>query len=226
MKKLIISLLLVASSLVVRGNTVSITPAVTSDLKDLDHSTAVSWGFDLTKTSLQLGGGWAITSATISIKNINDWQIENNDKLFIDLLDNPVVGTNGQKYYNDTNDVVSDYFFETAKYKSPAYRLTTYSDTNETYNKKTKKWSNPTENFSYTLDSAQIAILNSYLANAFNAKSQWAFGLGFDADCHYYNDGVTFTVTTSHVPDAASTFGLFGLGALALVGLRRFSRRA
>jgi hypothetical protein len=225
MKNFILSLLFVASAILARGNTITIKPAVTSDLKDLDHSSAVSWGFDLAKSGLNLGTGWTITSATISIKNINDWTIESNDKLFIDLLDNPVLGTNGQKYYSDTNDLVSDYFFESA-YKTPAYHLTSFSDTNEYYDKKARKWVNPSENFSYTLTGAQIAMLNSYLKTAFNSKTQWNVGLGFDADCHYYNDGVSFTVTTKCVPDAVSSLGLLGLGFMALAGLRRFVRRA
>jgi len=232
MKKFIISLLLIASAIAARGNTITITPAVTSDLKDLDHSTAVSWGFDLGKAGLQLGSKYTITSATISITNINDWQVEKGDILFIDLLDNPVLGTNGQKYFSDTNDAASDFFKEAAygkaiKVASPGVTsLTTFSDTNEYYDKKHKKTVNPDEDFSYSLTASQIAILNSYLASAYNSSKQWTVGLGFDADCHYYNDGVSFTVTTKSVPDAVSSLGLLGLGTLALAGLRRFVRRA
>ncbi len=234
MKKFIISLLLLVSAFSARGNTVTtaaITPTKYSDLKDLDHSTAVSWGFDLSAAGLNLGKGWSITSATISIDNINDWQVEKGDILFIDLLDNPVLGTNGQKYFNDTNDAASDFFLEKTygkaiKVKNPEVtRLTTFSDTNE-YVNRSKKVVNPSEDFTYNLTGSQLAVLSSYLQSAYNSSSQWNVGLGFDADCHYYNDGITFTVTTTYVPDAASTLGLFGLGALALVGLRRFSRRA
>ncbi|WP_404422082.1 VPDSG-CTERM sorting domain-containing protein [Nibricoccus sp. IMCC34717] len=50
---------------------------------------------------------------------------------------------------------------------------------------------------------------------------QATVGLTFDADCHYYNCGVEFEVTTSKVPDTTTTLGLFGLALAGLLSLRR-----
>jgi len=48
------------------------------------------------------------------------------------------------------------------------------------------------------------------------------FGIGIDPDCHYYNDGVYFTVVTADAPiPEPSTMLLFGAGLAALFLVRR-----
>ena len=46
----------------------------------------------------------------------------------------------------------------------------------------------------FTFNSTALAALNSYIANGNNVA------FGFDPDCHYYNDGVTFSMTTTKKP--------------------------
>ena len=64
--------------------------------------------------------------------------------------------------------------------------------------------------------------LTAYISNGNN------FGLGFDPDCHYYNTGVTFAITTSDVPptppslpDGGATAGLMVIGLGILHSVKR-----
>jgi len=72
----------------------------------------------------------------------------------------------------------------------------------------------------YTFDADELAALNHYLANDDVA------GLGFDPDCHFYNDGVGLTLTyTDEIPEPACVT-LIGAGAaVMLVRQRRHMKR-
>ena len=173
-----------------------------ANLGNLDHHQATTWGISWTVPQGQL-----ITGAQLKITNIYDWRVENNDALFIHLLNNPA---NGVTFFADnTNDnVVSDFFSE------QGVLLDTWSD----------PAGGTARNFDYVFNftSDQLNTLNSYIADGSN------FGLGFDPDCHYYNSGASFVITTSgvpytqtSVPDSGATLLLFSLGLSGLTYLKR-----
>lgn len=183
-----------------------------SDLGDLDHHNATTWGI----ATAGIPAGQVITGAKLKINKLWDWQVESNDALFIRLLDTAAVGV--KTFVDNTNDnVISDFF------SGQGILLT--------------KWSDPiggfdgrfATNFSYTFSASQLATLITYANNA-TLPGKAAFGFGFDPDCHYYNDGVTFEITTAPVPgagtvpDAGATAALLGGGLLA-VGALRHRRR-
>jgi hypothetical protein len=172
-----------------------------ADLGDLDHHDATTWGINWSVPS-----GEQVTGATLTIKNIYDWQVES-DMLFIHLLNNPKLGVNFI-VDNSADNVISDYFSGQGRF------LTSWSDP---YGGSPRNF-----NFVYNFTAGDITTLQTYLSDA-NGSGYGTFGLGFDPDCHYYNDGVTLVINTGRaVPESGSTFALI---IAALTGLFAFRRR-
>lgn len=172
-----------------------------ADLNDLDHHHATTWGINWNAVP----AGHTITGAKLTIKQIWDWKVEN-DALFIRLLDDPKSGV--RTYADNTNDnVISDYF------SGQGQHLLTWSDPNGGNN-----GANAT-NLVYNFTATNLLTLSSYLADP-TALNRVAFGFAFDPDCHYYNNGVEFEITTtaSSVPDAGSSVVLLGTVLLGLAG--------
>ena len=59
----------------------------TPDIFDLDHYKYYTWGINWSPSPNE-----TIVGATLKIKNINNWAPEDNDKLFIHLLDSTYLG--------------------------------------------------------------------------------------------------------------------------------------
>lgn len=87
--------------------------------------------------------------------------------------------------------------------------------------------------YNFAFNASQLSTLSAYIANGHIGGSGYAdFGLGFDPDCHYYNNGVSFVVAVSNVPDVVvgvpeggATLALLGLSFGGLLGFRRVGRR-
>ena len=164
------------------------------DLQDLDHHDFKSWGVDWSQHA-----GERITGATLTIKNIWDWIREPDDRLYIHLLDNPLMGV--RTYFD--NQQGGD------NWAGRGPHITT--------------WTDPvgyvSRNFDLVvnLDAAMLANLNTFAMDG-------SFGFGFDPDCHYYNDGVSLQIQTedktTSTPEPA-TMALFGLGLAGLGVIRR-----
>lgn len=179
------------ASAVVYQNTFTPTPA---DLYDLDHYKYYTWGFNWT-----LPAGREIVSATLSIKNINNWQVEQ-DALYIHLLDYAALGVT---QFTD-NQGGGDNF---ASWAGDDILLDTFTDQND--------YPGPAENYVFNFNAQQLALLKQYSLN------DGRLGFGFDPDCHYWNDGVKFKIITQTVVPEPATSLLFVSGMMGALGLRR-----
>jgi hypothetical protein len=224
-----------------------------NDLGDLAHGNAYTWGISNTALKNELSSGYQVQSAVLTIKNIYNWStLDTSNVLYIHLLDNPLGGT--KAVTDDPTDngvnqgVQSDYFggalaTNRVNNKYVAYG---YANTNaatviatgatNTYLTQYHDANGPTtkDQFSFAFSASQLTTLRSYIINGHTGGTTYAdFGMGFDPDCHFYNDGIQLTLTTGlttygnqtvPAPDAGMTLPLLGLGLLGLVGGRRLFR--
>jgi hypothetical protein len=169
------------------------------DLNDLDHRFAYTWGIQF-----QVPAGMKIESVTLSIADIWNWAAEDN-ALFIHLLDDPKKGPSAL-IDPDSDAAINDYFL------GQGIELLTWVDL--------PGGVDTGFDLVHEFTADQIAVLEAYLSDP-RASGDGDFGFGFDPDCHYFNNGITLTVT---VPDGGSTLMFLGLALLAIPGLRRLRR--
>lgn len=219
---------------------------VANDLNDLDHNYLYVWAIDPSQMLASIKAkNERIISASISFKNIYNWQNESNDVLKVYLVDNPRVAdkpTGTDIWSAADNQATSGTLKELS---DPAFRDPTNSNYRFSSILKVWQWTdvvdlqhnpNPVthqpnsygHDLVYTLDkTTQLPTLLDYM-NSLNpsrtAYNNYAtFGLGFDPDCHYYNDGIKFIVQTAPIcAPEPSTFMLLGAG---LLGAGLFARR-
>ena len=181
---------------------------------DLDHHSAYTWRIN----GVNLGGQ-TIMGATLTFNNISNWDT-NPNMLFIHLLDtarNPGVAS----FTDATGSPVplaqiQDNFAGTLFNSNPLVA----SVTGNTFLTQQSFTTTP-RNFVYTFTADQLNILSAYFMNG----SDIAFG--FDPDCHFWNNGITFTLNTC--PPTATpeptTLALLGSGLAGLYYRRRRQKR-
>ncbi len=183
-----------------------------ADMGDLDHHLAYTWRID--NVSLT---GFSITSATLSITNISNWDT-NPNVLHLHLLDTAVNAGIATFVDDPTGSVpladLTDDFVSTRYHSDPNWLVK--SGTGDTF------LANPSftttgVNYTLNLTPTQLQTLTSYIANG----NDIAFGL--DPDCHFYNDGIKFTMTLTPVPEMSALLPIVGL--IAAVGSTHLLRR-
>jgi len=192
------------------AHAVTLTPNP-ADLYDLDHGYYYTWNINQ-----NLNPGETVTAATLTFTNITNWDNQTNT-LYIQLLDDVVNkfmrnGVSQLGVFQKKDSVAGQHdFFEENNRKWPDsitnpthILIAKYSDTNG---------SSTTETLSYAFNAQQLTDLTLFMQNGY-------FALGFDPDCHFYNDGITFTYTTSTIPEPGSIL-LFATGLLGAFGARR-----
>ncbi len=166
------------------------------DLMSLDHYDADLWGVDVS-----LNSGEYITNAKIEINQIYNWRWEEND-LWLNLLEG---GTSGVTHLNDPVPGFVNYF------GASGTELENYHNLPGPYR---------AIDLEYVFTTSELLTLSNFISADSN------IGLGFDADCHFYNSGVYFTIetATNEVPEPA-TMILFGTGLASLAGFQRLRKK-
>lgn len=227
LRKLLPVSILGLAALTARGATYTFQPDV-KDMMDLDHYKYYTWGF----SDFVIPEGYEITSAVLTLYNINNWDNKQN-QLNIWLLDavpdttvttgrgrnqktTTIVNSDSDGVLREYNDpkglsIVDDYFGNVWN-QSAKTKIATYVDKHGGTGKKAD-WVDLVYNFG---DLNLLEQLKTYIDNGND------FGIGIDPDCHYWNDGVKLVITTSRVsvPDAGATAGLLA-GALGALGILR-----
>ncbi|HEY3664175.1 MAG TPA: hypothetical protein VGL24_13560 [Chthoniobacterales bacterium] len=183
-----------------------------ADMNDLDHHLAYTWRLD----NINLNG-MAITGATLSFTNISNWDTNPNvlHLHFLDTAINPGVAsfvddpTNGVPVTDLTDDFISTRYHNDPNWLVKAGTADTFLAD--------KSFTTTGVNYTYNFTASQLQTLASYIAN----NSDLAFGL--DPDCHFFNDGINFTMTLTPVPEIAALYPILSL--LAAVALTHFLRR-
>ncbi|MEO8044903.1 MAG: hypothetical protein ABI674_08345 [Spartobacteria bacterium] len=183
-----------------------------ADMNDLDHHLVYTWRLDDISLS-----GMAITGATLSFTNISNWDT-NPNVLHLHLLDtaiNPGVAsfvddpTNGVPVTDLTDDFISTRYHGDSNWLVKA-------GTGDTF-LADKSFTTTGVNYTYNFTATQLQTLASYIAN----NGDLAFGL--DPDCHFFNDGINFTMTLTPVPEMAALYPILSL--CAAIGFTHFLRR-
>lgn len=216
MKKLLLSfaaLFVLCASQSAQADTLTFRPNPV-DLNDLDHHQVYTWKV----SNVNLPQGHQITGARITISNIANWDA-NPNRLFVHLLDNARYSgvrsfTDDLDSNNNPGDIIDD--FANTRYHGRSDWLVA-SGTGDTFLTSQSFSMTPT-NFVYDFTAAQLNALFAYIANGGN------FALGFDPDCHFFNNGITFEIFTAKPPPQVpepTTMALLGTGLAGLYARRR-----
>ncbi len=185
------------------------------NMNDLDHHSVYTWRIDNINVNPA-----TITSATITFNNIQNWD-SNYNVLHMHLLDTARF-SGVASFIDDPTDSspVTDY---TDDFSNPRFHGNSgwlvANGTADTF-LKDKTFSDHPTTYTYTFTGSQITALEQYLAHGED------IALGFDPDCHYFNDGITFTLNFTPVPEVANMLPIALLLAAAIGFEIRRRRRA
>jgi hypothetical protein len=212
-------IMLLASLVTSRATTYTFSPTP-ANLDNLDHHLAYTWRIDNIPT---LPKNVVITGATLTFSHIANWDNTVN-MLFVHLLDTAkyagvhsfIDATGAPVPGSQIHDNFAAPYLNTTNPSSPYYNPLITPGAGNTWLFSRPFTMTPTT-YTFTFTAAELVILQAYIANGHNI----AFGI--DPDCHYFNNGITFSFTTASVPEAGATVALLALAlGLIVAGRRKF----
>lgn len=215
MKKLLLSLaalFVLCAAQPARADVLTFVPP-DADIDDLDHHKAYTWRVN--NVNLQ---GQSITGARLIFKNIANWD-SNPNRLFVHLLDNARYSgvrsfTDDLDSTNNPGDILDD-FVDTRYHNRSDWLVESGTARTALFD---RSFSTTPSTYVYNFDAAEIAALFAYITNGGN------FAIGFDPDCHFFNDWIKLEITTGspppQVPEPA-TMVLLGTGLAGIYARKR-----
>jgi hypothetical protein len=184
-----------------------------SDLGDLDHHMVYTWRIDgVTANPATISG------ATLTFTAIQNWD-GNANVLHLHLLDTAKY-SGVHSFVDDPTGAapVTDFTddFISSRYHAQSGWLVA-AGTSDTFLKDQSFTLTPVT-WTYTFTPAQLTALRADIANGDN------LALGFDPDCHFFNNGVTLTLDT-RTPDSGSTLTMFGITAALMLSVSPWLNR-
>lgn len=217
------ALLVFSFATIVSADTLTFQPTQTingqtrTDLNDLDHHRAYAWRMD--GVNLR---GQNITGASLTFRNIRNWDSRVN-MLFVHLLDSAKVA-GVSSFVDDTRNranltdaqlqagIIDD--FANTRYHNRSDWLIASNTADALLFQ--RSFGTTGQNFVYNFSAAQLQTLFTFISN------NGSFALGFDPDCHFFNDGITLNITTANAPvPEPATMALLGTGLAGLYYRRR-----